>query len=1093
MSRAVLFFLIFFSLCGVVFPMEITVAKAGGDYTTIQAALNSAGPGDTITVRAGVYYEKLTIPTSGNAASGYITLRAYPGESVILDGQGVSGKNMLYMKNKDYIKIAGFEIRNNLNVSDGSGIRLEGYGDFIEIRDCKIHAIRGTDAMGITVYGTSATPISHLVITGNEIYDCDPAHSEALTLNGNINGFTVSANVVHDVNNIGIDFIGGESLTANYDPGLIQEHKTKQTLLRGVQGGGFLEKSPPGRRRQKNNLIASNNSAARNGICSGNTVYQARSSYGGGYAAGIYVDGGQDIVIEHNRVYECDLGIEIGAENPGFNSTGIIVRSNIVYHNDKTGIVFGGYEKSVGRTKDCYFYNNVLYQNDTLRDGNGELWIQYAENNVIENNIIYCGPQNLLLASEAGNINNTLDYNLWYASAGQGQVKFFRNGTQYNGWQAYLNGTSQDAHSIFIDPGFVDVSHENFHLRLTSAAIDAGDPAYKPGSDVLDIDGQSRLINGRVDLGADEIGVPTVTAPNGGENWPVGSTQTITWNSGETGSNVTLRFSTDNGVNWATIIQSTANDGAYLWTVPGTPSANCLVSIAYVLNQRLSDTADTVFFITGSGLQPELQLSRTHLYFGVAAGNAASDPQTVLISNKGGGSLAWSIAQTIPWLSGSPSSGTGNGTVIVSIDSTGLAAGTYTGSLTVSDLNAANSPQSVSVTLKVYGPGLSAPPFGSFDTPREGTAGVTGAIPVTGWAVDDIEVESVKIFRGDGAALIYIGEAVMVEGARPDVEQAYPGFPFNYKAGWGYMMLTNFLPNGGNGTFTLYAVARDKEGHDVTLGSKTFSCDNAGAVKPFGALDTPRQGGTAAGSGYINWGWVLTPQPNRIPTGGSTLNVFVDGVNLGHPVYNIYRSDIAGLFPGYANSAGAAGYFYLDTTSYADGIHTIQWTAVDDAGNRDGIGSRYFTVQNSDPRQPAAGSNADNGFGLPGNFPEIPAKSDDLTPLRFKRGYDLHIEPQELYPDENGNMIIKVKELERVVIYNDRESSTGKWQGCQVIGDRLRPLPVGSTLEPVRGIFYWQPGPGFSGSFDLLFIDKEKNTGRKITIKILPGESLKTP
>jgi hypothetical protein len=29
------------------------------------------------------------------------------------------------------------------------------------------------------------------------------------------------------------------------------DHKIKQTLLRGVQGGGFLEKNPPGRRRQK--------------------------------------------------------------------------------------------------------------------------------------------------------------------------------------------------------------------------------------------------------------------------------------------------------------------------------------------------------------------------------------------------------------------------------------------------------------------------------------------------------------------------------------------------------------------------------------------------------------------------------------------------------------------------------------------------------------------------------------------------------------------------------------------------------------------------------------------------------------------------
>ena len=46
----------------------------------------------------------------------------------------------------------------------------------------------------------------------------------------------------------------------------------------------------------------------------------------------------------------------------------------------------------------------------------------------------------------------------------------------------------------------------------------------------------------------------------------------------------------------------------------------------------------------------------------------------------------------------------------------------------------------------------------------------------------------------------------------------------------------------------------------------------------------------------------------------------------GHPVYNNNRSDIATLFPGYANSNGAIGYYMLNTTSLANGTHTIAWT-----------------------------------------------------------------------------------------------------------------------------------------------------------------------
>jgi len=187
------------------------------------------------------------------------------------------------------------------------------------------------------------------------------------------------------------------------------------------------------------------------------------------------------------------------------------------------------------------------------------------------------------------------------------------------------------------------------------------------------------------------------------------------------------------------------------------------------------------------------------------------------------------------------------------------------------------------------------PPFGSFETPIDGST-VCSSIPVTGWALDDTGIDHVKIYREQGSGLVYIGDAVLVEGARPDVAAAYPGYPYNTKAGWGYMMLTNFLPNSGNGTFVIHAIATDFVGKTTTLGTKTIHCNNANAVKPFGAIDTPTQGGSASGSSFINWGWVLTPQPDHIPTDGSTINVYVDGVNLGHPTYNIYRSDIATLF-----------------------------------------------------------------------------------------------------------------------------------------------------------------------------------------------------
>ena len=193
--------------------------------------------------------------------------------------------------------------------------------------------------------------------------------------------------------------------------------------------------------------------------------------------------------------------------------------------------------------------------------------------------------------------------------------------------------------------------------------------------------------------------------------------------------------------------------------------------------------------------------------------------------------------------------------------------------------------------------------------------------------------------------LVFVGAATLVAGARPDILASYPTYPGVNRAGWGYTLLSNLLPNQGNAVFTLFVYVRTMDGANIFLGSKTVTFANAGSNKPFGTIDTPQQGQTVRGT-ITNFGWALTPQPNDIPFDGSTIDLYVDGAVRGHPTYNNFRSDIATLFPGYANSNGAVGYFTLDTTTLADGVHTIAWVVRDTAGNASGIGSRYFTVSN---------------------------------------------------------------------------------------------------------------------------------------------------
>ena len=471
---------------------------------------------------------------------------------------------------------------------------------------------------------------------------------------------------------------------------------------------------------------------------------------------------------------------------------------------------------------------------------------------------------------------------------------------------------------------------------------------------------------------------------------------------------------------------------------------------------------------------PTIGLSRTRLNFGAAAGGPQTPAQSLRVFNAGAGTLNWTAAALAPWLGVSPAAGTGAGSVVVGAHPTGLSPGSYAGTVGFAAPGASNSPREVEVRLTVIEQASDRPPFGNLDTPLDGSS-VAGSVAVTGWALDDIEVTRVEVKRepiaGDPPSaigpdgLVFIGKAVFVPDARSDVRAAFPDTPQNHRAGWGYMLLTNMLPNGGNGTFVLHAVASDGAGHSTRLGRATVEADNANAVAPFGAIDTPAQGGTASGPAYSNFGWVLTPWPKEILRDGSTITVFVDGLPLGHPTYNLFRQDIFDLFPGYSNRDGAVGHFVLDTTKYADGLHTIAWGVTDNAGVPSGIGSRFFTIQNG---LAAAGEGEAQLAGLDGE----PAPG--------------------LLLETDGASELDVEELEFV------KRAFRSPSGMKVIGwgeTSGLGLPVGSTLDPETGVFSWIPGPGFLGRQVLHFAATDgRRVGPpvKVTVRISPRDYRKS-
>jgi hypothetical protein len=94
--------------------------------------------------------------------------------------------------------------------------------------------------------------------------------------------------------------------------------------------------------------------------------------------------------------------------------------------------------------------------------------------------------------------------------------------------------------------------------------------------------------------------------------------------------------------------------------------------------------------------------------------------------------------------------------------------------------------------------------------------------------------------------------------------------------------------------------------------------------------------------------------------------------------------------------------------------------------------------------------------------------------------------PRELvFPEWLGEIRVRTREAELVEVRlaSQFDDSPAKYEGYVVVGGRLRPLPVGSTLDVKTGAFSWQPGPGFVGSYDFVFL-RTSDAGLKTRIPV---------
>jgi hypothetical protein len=424
-------------------------------WLTIQHALNVAVAGDTINVRSGTYHERLSAVATGTALK-QITLQNYgfgaptgtdlypgqaSGEAVVLDfaylGTVTDGVPFLNVSGKSYIAVQGLTFQ-NLTCSGPmqQGVRVDGSSSFVQIKHCRFLNNKNTytllDGTNALLHARVWGPAHDITFYGCEFGNINTVSSECLTFGSSAYNCTATRCWLHDLDGIGIDVWNGA-----HDCTISQNHAEYISVKRS----------------------------------DGTRWY-------GVAAVAIYVDGGNTVLVDANRVEYAGVGFEALSEPTMPNCHHVTFRNNVASHCHDAGILIGTwYSDTDGST-----VANITVVNNTFVDG---IWTGVHIRPMVAASVSW---RNNIIANNATNYYNELswptgdtDYNLYFGNGGTGP------GMRVN-----------------LDPKFTNTGSLDYSLVVNSPAIDVGDPGLSTGTvGAFDQVGHARF-NGRIDIGAYE-------------------------------------------------------------------------------------------------------------------------------------------------------------------------------------------------------------------------------------------------------------------------------------------------------------------------------------------------------------------------------------------------------------------------------------------------------------------------------------------------------------------------------------------------------------------------------------------------------------
>jgi hypothetical protein len=426
-------------------------------WRTIQHSMDVVNPGDTVYVRGGTYYERLTLKRCGTS-NAWITFKNYPGETPIIDGSYVTdygwggalvqiGENAFSdwsplpsrgFWGVEYIKFSGFTVQNtNIYPDSGRGVGIGTYfSRYIIIENC---ITKETGAPGIANYNGME------YLTGT--WDPQPHPHHIWILNNTvINANSGSPKVGEALSSSGCDYLYviGNKIISNYE---------------GISAG----------------FGSTNVTIANNDVASG--------------GPDIYCDAGghiDDTYYIYENYLHGENGLALGFETYNNNPNGGTNKNFYIYNNIFAQTTYHGFlaiwdpATTTAYKQNIQIINNVFDVPGRAIDFNAPYSTFIWEDVIVRNNIIYGGWGGIKISGTQPTSELTVDHNM-FAWGGS---------SDYYG-SDYLIG----------DPQVVNRAGDNYHLQSTSPCIDAGSSV---GAPTIDYDENTRPQGSGFDMGAFE-------------------------------------------------------------------------------------------------------------------------------------------------------------------------------------------------------------------------------------------------------------------------------------------------------------------------------------------------------------------------------------------------------------------------------------------------------------------------------------------------------------------------------------------------------------------------------------------------------------